>query len=63
MAPSDLSALATIATAFMIRDGGKVVFSEAEWEAAIAHESTLYVAKQTDGPIVVVLIPKEGAHD
>ena len=63
MAPSDRSVLETVATGLLIRAGGRMVFTEQEWLAAIEHESTLYVSKMADSDVVIVLVPKEGVHD
>lgn len=59
--PSDQAVLATLATAFLIREGGQVKFTQEEWQLAIDHEGTLWVAKE-EGPVMVVLIASEGAR-
>lgn len=59
--PSDNAVLATLATAFLIRGGGKAEFTSDEWQAAIEHEATLWVAKE-DEQVTILFLPKEGAR-
>lgn len=59
--PSDNAVLATLATACLIRAGGKAMFTSEEWQAAIEHEATIWVAKEDD-TVSIVLINKEGAR-
>lgn len=59
--PSDNAVLATLATAFLIRDGGKTTFTADEWQDAIDHESTLWVAKENE-QVTILFLPKEGAR-
>lgn len=59
--PSDNAVLATLATAFLIKEGGKVMFSAEEWQQAIEHEATLWVAKE-DETVTIIFLPKENAR-
>ena len=56
---NDNAVLATIVTAFLIRDGGRTLFSAAEWDQAIEHEGSLYVHRDEPGePMQVALMQK-----
>jgi hypothetical protein len=59
--PSDNAVLATLATAFLVRDGGKTTFTSEEWQAAIEHEATIWVAKE-DTTVTILFLAKEGAR-
>jgi hypothetical protein len=56
---SDNAVLATIVTAFLVREGGQVTFTSDEWDQAIEHDGSLYVHRQTEhDPMFVVLMQK-----
>jgi hypothetical protein len=58
---TDNALLATVVTALLIREGGRVVFSEIEWRQAIDHDSTLYLHREKEGDdIAVVLMTQKG---
>lgn len=56
---SDHEVLVCIVTAFLIREGGRTMFSVAEWEAAVEREGSLYFSRgDEDDPMQVALMTK-----
>lgn len=58
--PSDNAVLATLAAAFLIREGGNFTFSTEEWQQAIDHEGVLWVSKEEER-VLVAMIQSAGA--
>lgn len=55
-AVNDQAILATLATALLIREGGRVTLTSEAWEEAIEHTSTLYVHRDEEGEVLVALM-------
>lgn len=55
----DQALLATVVTAFLIREGGQLVMEVGEWDQAVQHQSSLYILKQgKDGSVLLALLPQ-----
>jgi hypothetical protein len=55
--------LAITVAAFLIRTGGRTVFTPDEWEAATERASSMYIHRDgPDRPVQVFLMPKEAGH-
>ena len=58
--PSDNAFLATVATALLIRLGGRTVIDDREWEQAVRHEGTLYLHRDGEHmEVLIVLLPPQ----
>jgi len=61
--PTDQALLATAVTAWLVREGGKVILTPEEWQAAIDHDATIYVhALSPEAPVMIALLVKEAAE-
>lgn len=49
--------LAVISTAFLVRNRGRVVLTEQEWQAAIEVDSTILLTRTNNG-VELLLVPK-----
>lgn len=54
----ELGTLATALTACLIRSGGKLAFTEAEWRAGVDHEGQLFFSPAGDDGVEIALIGK-----
>lgn len=56
---TDKAVLATVVTALLIREGGRVLLTPKEWQVALDHSGSLFMHRDDeDRDVLVVLMPR-----